>query len=64
LLKDLEVIEERWTFGFLPVELSGYLSKFGLSLMEDLGATEYQQKYLPTRTEKGYEFYRLAMAKK
>lgn len=64
LLKDLEAIEERWTFGFLPNELSGYLSNFGLTLTEDLGAAEYRQKYLPERTEKGYEFYRVAMAKK
>lgn len=64
LLKDLETIEERWTFGFLPHELSSYLSNFGLTLVEDLSATEYRQKYLPDRTEKGYEFYRVAMAKK
>ena len=64
LLKDLEGIEERWTFGFLPDELPGYLSNFGLVLVEDLGATEYRQKYLPGRTEKGYEFYRVAMAQK
>ncbi len=64
LLRDLESMEERWTFGFLPNELSGYLSNFGLTLAEDLGATEYRNKYLPNRTEKGYEFYRVAMAKK
>ena len=64
LLKDLESIEERWTFGFLPGELSDYLANFGLTLVEDLGATEYRQKYLPDRTEKGYEFYRVAMAKR
>jgi len=64
LLKDLEGIEERWTFGFLPDELPGYLSNFGLVLVEDLDATEYRQKYLPGRTEKGYEFYRVAMAQK
>jgi len=64
LVKDLESIEERWTFGFLPSELFDYLSNFGLTLVEDLGATEYRQKYLPERVEKGYEFYRVAMAKK
>ena len=64
LLQDLESMEERWTFGFLPNELSGYLSNFGLTLVEDLGATEYRQRYLPNRTEKGYEFYRVVMAKK
>jgi methyltransferase (TIGR00027 family) len=64
LLQDLENMEERWTFGFLPGELSGYLSTFGLTLVEDLGATEYRQRYLPGRTERGYEFYRVAIAKK
>jgi len=64
LLKDLEKIEERWTFGFYPKELANYLSDFGLTLIVDSGATEYRQKYLPKRTEKGYEFYRVAMAKK
>lgn len=64
LLHDLENMEERWTFGFLPDELSNYLSTFGLTLIEDLGATEYRQKFLPDRTEKGYEFYRVAMAKR
>jgi len=64
LLKDLEDIEERWTFGFYPEVLRGYLSKFGFTIMEDLGATEYRQRYLPERTEEGYEFYRVAMAKK
>lgn len=64
LLKDLERLEERWTFGFLPEELPNYLSNFGLTLVEDLGATEYRQRYLPNRAEKGYEFYRVAIAKK
>ena len=64
LLKDLEKIEEHWTFGFYPNELSKYLSNFGLTLVEDLGATAYRQKYLAERTEKGYEFYRVAIAKK
>jgi methyltransferase (TIGR00027 family) len=64
LLQDLENLEERWTFGFLPGELANYLSKFGLTLLEDLGATEYRNRYVPGKTEKGYEFYRVAMAQK
>ena len=62
LLQDLSRIEERWTFGFRPAELAAYLSRFGLALLEDAGAEEYRQKYLPERREKGYEFYRVAMA--
>ena len=64
LLKDLENIEERWTFGFYPKELPNYLFKSGWTLVEDLGAAEYRRRYLPNRTEKGYEFYRVAIAKK
>jgi methyltransferase (TIGR00027 family) len=64
LLKDLERLEERWTFGFLPEELPDYLNQFHFSLIEDLDATEYRKKHLPGRTEKGYEFYRVAIAKK
>ena len=64
LLKDLEKIEESWTFGFLPEQLPGYLERFGLTLVEDLGATDYRNKYLPRRSEKGYEFYRVAFAGK
>ncbi len=64
LLKDLDKIEEKWTFGFYPEELSEYLKAFGLILTEDLNATEYREKYLSDRAEKGYEFYRVAVAKK
>jgi methyltransferase (TIGR00027 family) len=64
LLKDLEKIEEQWTFGFLPEELSNYLKPFNFTLIEDLGAKEYREKYIPNRKETGYEFYRVAIAKK
>jgi len=46
-------ILKRWTFGFLPQELPGYLLNFGLTLVEDVGATEYRRKYLHDREEKG-----------
>jgi methyltransferase (TIGR00027 family) len=64
LLDDLANIEEKWTFGFKPEELSGYLQQFHFTLLEDSGAAGYRNKYLPDRTEKGYEFYRVALAKK
>ena len=62
LLKDLEAIEERWTFGFKPEELSAYLQQYNFVLLEDSGASAYREKYLPERAEKGYEFYRVAYA--
>lgn len=64
LLKDLNKLEEKWTFGFQPEELSNYLNQFDMSIVEDMGATEYRKKYLPNRIENGYEFYRVAMAVK
>ncbi len=64
LLKDLDKIEERWTFGFHPKELSAWLAEKNLRLIKDLGASEYRQQYLAERKNilKGYEFYRVAMA--
>jgi hypothetical protein len=64
LLHDLDQLEERWTFGFRPEALKEYLNRYQLALLEDKGAKEYRQKYLPERTEKGYEFYRVAIAKR
>lgn len=58
LLEDLEKLEEHWTFGFKPEKLSHYLNQFDIQLLEDLGADEYRLKFLPNRSEKGYEFYR------
>ncbi|MBN9386182.1 MAG: SAM-dependent methyltransferase [Chitinophagaceae bacterium] len=65
LIKDLEAIGERWTFGFRPEELAGCLSGFGLRLIKDVGAADYRQQYVPERKKilKGYEFYRVAMAR-
>jgi methyltransferase (TIGR00027 family) len=66
LLKDLDAIEERWTFGFAPDELPAYLHSFQFRLVEDMGAAGYREKYLPERKGilKGYEFYRVALAER
>jgi len=64
LLNDLKKMEECWTFGFIPGQLSTYVEKFSFTLIEDQGAAEYRNKYLPLRKERGYEFYRVAIAKK
>lgn len=64
LLKDLDAIEEHWTFGFNPDKLSAYLQQYNFVLREDSGASNYRDKYLPDRPEKGYEFYRVAFASK
>lgn len=64
LLKDLNNLEEKWTFGFEPSELQDYLNQFDMKLVEDLGAAKYRERYLPNRSENGYEFYRTAIAVK
>jgi len=61
LLEDLKELEEHWTFGFIPSELPNYLKQFDIELIEDLGANEYRERFLPDRAEKGYEFYRTAV---
>ena len=62
----LKESDEQWTFGFNPDELSDYLIKFGLALIEDESAKEYRDEYMPERKGllRGYEFYRVALAKR
>lgn len=64
LLRDVASLEERWTFGFEPSALPAYLRRYNFQLLEDLGASEYRKHYLPGRSEKGYEFYRVACAER
>jgi methyltransferase (TIGR00027 family) len=64
LFKKLSKNDERWTFGFKPEELSDYLTKFHLTMLNDIGASEYRNKYMPDRKEllKGFEFHRVVFA--
>lgn len=64
LLNDLAELEETWTFGFDPEELIDYCKRFHSTLVEDKGAVDYREMYMPDRPERGYEFYRVAMAVK
>ena len=66
LFKNLKKSEEPYTFGIQPDKLSEYLNKFDLKLIENKSADEYRNKYMPERTNlnKGYEFYRVAYAKR
>lgn len=65
LFENLKRNEEHWTFGFLPSDLPRYLQRFGMTLIDDKGAAEYREKYMPERKGllDGYEFYRVAFAK-
>jgi len=66
LFANLKNNEEQWSFGFNPNKLASYLQQFDLALKEDLNATEYRNRYMPERTGilEGYEFYRVAIAKR
>ncbi|MBS1564423.1 MAG: SAM-dependent methyltransferase [Bacteroidetes bacterium] len=66
LLRDLNAIEERWTFGFDSRELPAYLEGFGFRPEADKGAADYRREYMPGRERlfRGYEFYRVALARK
>jgi len=66
LFANLKENEEQWIFGFDPKEVSNYLKQYGLKLIEDLNAAEYRNRYIPERKNisEGYEFYRVAVAKK
>ncbi len=66
LFRNLRKNDEEWTFGVHPDQLSNYVAKFGLTLIEDYGAKDYRDKYMPEREEllRGYEFYRVALAKR
>jgi methyltransferase (TIGR00027 family) len=66
LFKNLKKSEEPYTFGIQPDMLPEYLKKFDITLIENKSADEYRNKYIPERTNiiKGYEFYRVAFAKR
>jgi len=65
LLRAVERLGEPWTFGLDPAEAAGWLRARGLTLVEDLGATEYRRRCLGERRDgtRGYEFYRVALAR-
>jgi O-methyltransferase involved in polyketide biosynthesis len=61
----LQKAREKWTFGLDPAELAAYLAEKGLQLETDVSAEEYRSRYYGERSRgmKGYEFYRVAMAR-
>lgn len=64
LIKHLHDTGEQWTFGFAPYAVPAYLSRYSLTLIEDVSAADYRAKYMADRTpEIGYEFYRAAFAR-
>jgi methyltransferase (TIGR00027 family) len=65
LFASLERFGETWTFGIDPSRMPGFLAARGLILECDLGAADYRARYFEhaARDMRGYEFYRIAMAR-
>ena len=65
LFATLEAAGEKWTWGIEPSVLPEFLAQRGLSLEQDVGAAEYRHLYWKerARTMRGYEFYRIAVAR-
>jgi methyltransferase (TIGR00027 family) len=64
LKRDLERLNEPWTFGLDPDEVPLLLKRCGLCLLKDIGSIEYRLDYFGKRYGRfcGYEFYRAALA--
>jgi methyltransferase (TIGR00027 family) len=65
LRASLEKFGESWTFGIEPGNLPEILSRRGLILERDLGASDYRRLYYGEAAQgmRGYEFYRIALAR-
>jgi methyltransferase (TIGR00027 family) len=65
LFATLEAAGEAWTWGIEPCALPEFLAQRGLSLEQDVGAEEYRRLYWGERARnmRGYEFYRIAVAR-
>lgn len=46
LVEQVRSFGEPWIFGLVPAEVGNYLTARGLQLVEDLGAKEYQERFL------------------
>src|SRR5262249_30506189 len=65
LFATLGAAGEHWTFGLDPSCLSSFLAPRGLTLEEDVGASDYRARYFGRAASRmrGYEFYRIAVAR-
>jgi methyltransferase (TIGR00027 family) len=65
LFATLKAAGEQWTFGLEPAHLASFLKHRGLELEQDIGSADYRARYLPqvSRIMRGYEFYRIAIAR-
>ena len=53
-----------WIYGLDPTDIGDYLSKYSLSLIEDIGSEEVQEHYmkLVNLSLKVFDFERIALA--
>jgi methyltransferase (TIGR00027 family) len=65
LFASLAKVGERLTWGIEPEALPGFLAERGLSLVSDVGAADYRERYFKdaARKMRGHEFYRIALAR-
>ncbi len=65
LFATLSAAGERWTFGLDPSGLTTFLAERGLTLDQDVRASECRARYFgPSASNmRGYEFYRIAVAR-
>ena len=61
IMRRVRALGEPWTFGIRPAALAAFVADCGLALGEDHGADDYRRRYLGT-SDRGYAFYRLAVA--
>jgi methyltransferase (TIGR00027 family) len=64
LYRRLTKLQEQQTFGLDPADVSKFIAKHGLRLIEDIGSVDYRIRYLQGRAgqPRGHEFYRVAVA--
>jgi methyltransferase (TIGR00027 family) len=65
LQASLASIGERYTFGFAPEEVGGFLAERGLRLERDVACPEYRARYYGEAASRmrGHEFYHVALAR-
>lgn len=65
LLATLAAAGEVWKFGIDPAKTAEFVAERGLTLEQDVGATEYRRRYYEDAALKmqGYEFYRIALVR-
>src|SRR5262245_46054825 len=66
ILQRVRDVGEPWTCGFDPSEMPAYLAARGFTVVEDLSADDYRERYFgdAARSMRGYSFYRAVLARR